>query len=114
MARRAERSLRKESGYERTFFTALPGMSSRLGPPRELDLRGLSGATGSAIRHGLRPRATFTRENIAKRPANLWRYAELLPLPEGYRPDFPVGMTPLVAAPRLGARLGVAAAVPEE
>ena len=50
--------------------------------------------------------ATFTRENIAKRPANLWRYAELLPLPEGYRPDLPVGMTPLVTAPRLGARQG--------
>jgi threonine synthase len=50
--------------------------------------------------------ATFTRENIAKRPANLWRYAELLPLPEGYRPDLPVGMTPLVTAPRLGAHLG--------
>ena len=41
-------------------------------------------------------RATFTRENIAQRPANLWRYAELLPLPEGYQPDLPVGMTPLV------------------
>ncbi len=54
-------------------------------------------------------RKTFTRENIAARPNNLWRYAELLPLPEGYQPDLPVGMTPLVAAPRLGARLGVAA-----
>src|SRR5690348_2269267 len=30
---------------------------------------------------------TLTRENIAARPANLWRYAELLPLPEGYRPN---------------------------
>jgi threonine synthase len=52
-------------------------------------------------------RKTFTRENIAARPNNLWRYAELLPLPEGYQPDLPVGMTPLVEAPRLGARLGV-------
>src|ERR1700735_1478866 len=26
---------------------------------------------------------TFTRANIASRPNNLWRYAELLPLPEG-------------------------------
>ena len=50
--------------------------------------------------------ATFTHENIAKRPANLWRYAELLPLPEGYLPDLPVGMTPLVTAKRLGARIG--------
>src|ERR1700722_4802138 len=53
--------------------------------------------------------ATFTRENIAKRPANLWRYAELLPLPEGYLPDLPVGMTPLVTARRLGARIGARA-----
>ena len=52
-------------------------------------------------------RATFSRENIAARPANLWRYAELLPLPENYKVDLPVGMTPLVEAPRLGARLGV-------
>ena len=51
-------------------------------------------------------RTTFTRKNIAARPANLWRYAELLPLPEGYEVDLPVGMTPLVAAPRLGKRLG--------
>ena len=30
-------------------------------------------------------RKTFTRENIAARPNNIWRYTELLPLPEGYR-----------------------------
>jgi len=53
-------------------------------------------------------RATFTRQNIAARPANLWRYAELLPLPQGYKSEIPVGMTPLAAAPRLGAQLGVA------
>ena len=52
-------------------------------------------------------RTTFTRANITSRPANLWRYAELLPLPAGYKAELPVGMTPLVAAPRLGARLGV-------
>ncbi len=50
---------------------------------------------------------TFTKENIAKRPIGLWRYAELLPLPAGYEPGFPVGMTPLVDAPRLGGQLGV-------
>jgi threonine synthase len=52
-------------------------------------------------------RATFTPENIAKRPQNIWRYAELLPIPDGYQTDTPVGMTPLVAAPRLGSRLGL-------
>ena len=59
-------------------------------------------------------RKTFTRENIAARPNNLWRYAELLPLPEGYQPDLPVGMTPLVEAPRLGARLGVRRLLPQK
>src|SRR5437660_2609706 len=51
-------------------------------------------------------RASFTRENIARRPASLWRYAELLPIPEGYKPEMPVGMTPLVSAARLGAQIG--------
>lgn len=51
-------------------------------------------------------RQTFTRENIASRPNNLWRYKELLPLPEGYEPTLPVGMTPLVEGRQLGARLG--------
>ncbi len=51
-------------------------------------------------------RGTFTKENIATRPNNIWRYRELLPIPDGYEIDLPVGMTPLVAAPRLGKRLG--------
>src|ERR1700688_2728085 len=51
-------------------------------------------------------RETFTADNIARRPSNLWRYAELLPIPEGYKPEIPVGMTPLVSASRLGAQLG--------
>jgi threonine synthase len=50
-------------------------------------------------------RKTFTRESIAARPANLWRYSELLPVPDGYKSDLPVGMTPLVAAPRLGEQI---------
>ena len=51
-------------------------------------------------------RGTFTAKNIATRPNNIWRYRELLPIPDGYEIDLPVGMTPLVAAPRLGKRLG--------
>jgi threonine synthase len=52
-------------------------------------------------------RKTFTRENIGKRPGNLWRYSELLPIPEDYRSDLSVGMTPLVPAARLAERLGL-------
>src|SRR5580704_12098158 len=51
-------------------------------------------------------RSTFTRDNIARRPVNLWRYSELLPIPAGYKPEIPVGMTPLVCAARLAAQIG--------
>src|SRR5438128_1341145 len=51
-------------------------------------------------------RGTFTRQQIATRAPNMWRYAELLPLPENYSPTLPVGFTPLLKAPWLGQRLG--------
>ena len=51
-------------------------------------------------------RGEFTRESIARGPANIWRYARLLPVPDGYQPDLPVGFTPLVRADRLGKRIG--------
>src|SRR2546430_15758758 len=51
-------------------------------------------------------RGTFTRQQIAARAPNMWRYAELLPLPENYSPTLPIGFTPLLNAPRLGERLG--------
>ena len=31
-------------------------------------------------------RPTFTRDQIGRRPPNMWRYAELLPLPAGFQP----------------------------
>jgi len=51
-------------------------------------------------------RGFFTRENITKGPANIWRYAALLPLPKGFEPNLPVGFTPLVRARNLGKRIG--------
>jgi threonine synthase len=51
-------------------------------------------------------RAEFTRETIAQRPPNMWRYSELLPLPDGYQPSLSVGFTPLLSAPRLAKELG--------
>src|SRR5690242_7835475 len=50
-------------------------------------------------------RATFTRDRIADRAPNMWRYAELLPLPEKSTPSLPVGFTPLLPAANLGATL---------
>ena len=51
-------------------------------------------------------RGRFTRESIAAGPASIWRYKELLPIPEGFQPDLPVGFTPLVRASSLGKRIG--------
>src|SRR5437667_7606409 len=52
-------------------------------------------------------RRTFTRESIAMRPRDLWRYHELLPLDGEPTVGRGTGFTPLIAAPRLGARLGI-------
>src|SRR6202162_6405877 len=47
------------------------------------------------------------RENLASRSFNMWRYAEFLPLPEGYVAKSAVGGTPLVAARKLANHWGV-------
>jgi len=47
------------------------------------------------------------RENLSRRSFNMWRYAELLPLPEGFEPPNAVGGTPLVASRNLATRWGV-------
>ncbi|PYQ15619.1 MAG: threonine synthase [Acidobacteria bacterium] len=54
-----------------------------------------------------RVRRTFTREAIASRPADLWRYRELLPLDDEPTVGRGTGFTPLLPAPRLGRRLGI-------
>jgi threonine synthase len=51
-------------------------------------------------------RGKFTRELVAQRAPNMWRYAELLPLPASYVPRLPIGFTPLISAPQLAAKLG--------
>src|SRR6195256_4907586 len=51
-------------------------------------------------------RLTFTRERIAQGPPNMWRYSDLLPLPENFQPAMPTGFTPLLNAPHLAGRLG--------
>jgi threonine synthase len=50
---------------------------------------------------------TIRRDDLAGRSFNMWRYSELLPLPEGFVPAGPVGGTPLVPAPKLANRWGV-------
>ena len=51
---------------------------------------------------------TLTREAVAARPRNLWRYRELLPIAGEPRTGLESGCTPLVRARRLGRELGVA------
>ncbi len=53
-------------------------------------------------------RPVVSRSRIAAGPANIWRYKALLPIPDGFEPDLPVGFTPLVRAASLGKRLGTA------
>jgi threonine synthase len=55
-----------------------------------------------------RARAQLDRAEIARRPADLWRYHELLPVSApGHVVSLGEGMTPLLAMPRLGGALGV-------
>ena len=51
---------------------------------------------------------TLTRESLASRPWNLWRYAEIMPVrnPEN-RLTLGEGGTPLLSTNRLGAELGL-------
>jgi len=51
-------------------------------------------------------RPLVSRELFASRAPNLWRYRELLPLPDGFRPSLPTGYTPLLKAPQLGRKIG--------
>src|SRR5580692_400934 len=51
-------------------------------------------------------RSRVSRDVIASRAPNMWRYRELLPLPAEYQPSLPVGFTPLVSVPRLGEKIG--------
>ena len=61
------------------------------------------------VRYDLaRVRAAVTPADIARRPPSLWRYRELLPLPDDVEPvSLGEGMTPLLACPRLGKQLGL-------
>jgi len=50
---------------------------------------------------------SLTQERIASRPANLWRYRELLPIEAEPVVGLATGWTPLVRADRLGRKLGL-------
>jgi threonine synthase len=82
----------------RRWRRGLDGPCPRCGPEGVLD-----------IEFDLRQaRRTLTRRALDSRPRDLWRYLELLPVPEGApRPPAPAGWTPIVSAPRMAPWAGV-------
>ena len=50
---------------------------------------------------------TARREDLSSRPFDMWRYSELLPLPENFTPPNAVGGTPLVRSQHLAKRWGL-------
>jgi threonine synthase len=76
----------------------LDGPCARCGPEGVLD-----------IQFDLaRVRRTLNRRALARRPRDIWRYRELLPVPAGARvAPLTVGWTPIVPAPRLAEWVGL-------
>src|SRR5437762_10278203 len=59
-------------------------------------------------RYDLKAARAWTKESLAAREPNMWRYRELMPLLDGEKPlTLGEGWTPLVHARRLGAALGL-------
>jgi threonine synthase len=59
-------------------------------------------------RYDLQAARAWTRESLAAREPNMWRYRELMPLFDGERPlTLGEGWTPLLHATRLGRELGL-------
>jgi threonine synthase len=52
-------------------------------------------------------RTKVTRESIKAGPNSIWRYKDLLPVPDEHIVDVGTGMTPLLKANRLARRLGI-------
>src|SRR6476620_6288247 len=60
------------------------------------------------VRYDLDRAQAWTRDTLSGRPANMWRYREMLPLFDGEEPlTLGEGWTPLIHASRLGRDLGL-------
>lgn len=94
------------------YFSALSHLEcSRTGAERDPDLVQGASSVGAPLlaRYDLeRVAATVTREEIAGRAPDLWRYRELLPVrDQRHVCSLGEGMTPLLELPRYGQSLGV-------
>jgi len=52
-------------------------------------------------------KSVASKDKLANRSFTMWRYAEFLPLPEGFQFPNAVGGTPLVASQHLGQKWGL-------
>jgi len=94
-----------QSEWPNELRITLSGMRQELGKPAPFHLRRLFSPLEVFYDYDA-VRSSFTRERIAQGPASMWRYSDLLPLPQNYRPTVPAGFTPLLEAPRIARKLG--------
>ena len=90
---------------ERAHRTAVSSVQDRCFRPKPSYVCDRASARSSRCTTTRRSRVT--REEIEKRPKNLWRYRELLPIEGEPRTGFHSGFTPLVRCTRLAERLGL-------
>jgi threonine synthase len=94
-----------------SFFTHLEcGSGCGAGPfdPREKHFLCPSCALPMLARYDLGAARAWPKASLAGRPANMWRYREMMPLLPGDEPvTLGEGFTPLIHARRIGASLGL-------
>jgi hypothetical protein len=74
--------------------TPLPRMRQDLGQPGPQHLRRLLSRPSKSPTITIRIRPRISRDTFASRAPNMWRYRELLPLPEGFQPSLPCWIYP--------------------
>ncbi len=111
---------RPERGSKAHPSAALPKEGKHVAPVYQLQCRGCGRTFGNQplsicdecfspleVAYDLeRLRGRATRKEFSRGPLNMWRYAALLPVAEGYEHSIGAGFTPLVRAARFGRHVG--------
>jgi len=98
-------SQKEAARWERARTNSAAANAANLGQSAPQYLRRLFLAARNHLRLRFASTAHLAR-TVCLACSEYWRYRELLPLPAGFQPSLPVGFTPLVGAPRLGAKIG--------